>query len=39
MTKKLGHEPVLNPIAKVDGPGVVRIVKLVTEDGYTLIKP
>jgi intracellular sulfur oxidation DsrE/DsrF family protein len=39
MAKKLGHEPDLNPIAKVDGPGVVRIVKLVTEDGYTLVKP
>lgn len=39
MAKKLGHAPVLNPIAKVDGPGVVRIVKLVTEDGYTLVKP
>ena len=39
MTKKLGYAPALNPIAKVDGPGVVRIVKLVTEDGYTLVKP
>lgn len=39
MGKKLGHAPVLNSLAKVDGPGVVRIVKLVTEDGYTLVKP
>ncbi|HEC19967.1 MAG TPA: hypothetical protein ENI97_11565 [Gammaproteobacteria bacterium] len=39
MAKKLGHPPVLNPIAKVEGPGVVRIVKLVTEEGYTLVKP
>ena len=39
MAKKLGYTPVLNPLAKVDGPGVVRIVKLVTEDGYTLVKP
>jgi uncharacterized protein len=39
MAKKLGHAPALNPIAKVEGPGVVRIVKLVTEDGYTLVKP
>jgi uncharacterized protein len=39
MAKKLGYVPVLNPIAKVEGPGVVRIVKLVTEEGYTLVKP
>jgi len=39
MAKKLGYNPVLNPLAKVEGPGVVRIVKLVTEDGYTLVKP
>ena len=39
MAKKLGHKPVLNSLAKVQGPGVVRIVKLVTEDGYTLVKP
>jgi intracellular sulfur oxidation DsrE/DsrF family protein len=39
MAKKLGYEPAINPIAKVEGPGVVRIVKLVTEDGYTLVKP
>ena len=39
MAKKLGYPPVLHPAAKSDGPGVVRIVKLVTEDGYTLVKP
>ena len=39
MTKKLGEAPVINPIADKNGPGVVRIVKLVTEDGYTLVKP
>lgn len=39
MAKKLGHNPELNSLAKVEGPGVVRIVKLVTEDGYTLVKP
>jgi len=39
MAKKLGYAPELNSIAKVDGPGVVRIVKLVTDDGYTLVKP
>ena len=39
MGKKLGHAPVLNKNAVSQGPGVVRIVKLVTEDGYTLVKP
>ena len=39
MAKKLGHPPELNPVANSDIPGVVRIVKLVTEDGYTLVKP
>ena len=39
MGKKLGHKPVLNNNAVSEGPGVVRIVKLVTEDGYTLVKP
>jgi hypothetical protein len=39
MAKKLGHVPDLNPVANSNIPGVVRIVKLVTEDGYTLIKP
>ena len=39
MGKKLGHPPTLHKAAKSDGPGVVRIVKLVTEDGYTLVKP
>ena len=39
MAKKLGYEPELNKNAVSEGPGVVRIVKLVTEDGYTLVKP
>ena len=39
MTKQLGEKPEINPIAGQAGPGVVRIVKLVTEDGYTLVKP
>jgi intracellular sulfur oxidation DsrE/DsrF family protein len=39
MGKKLGYKPVLNKNAVSEGPGVVRIVKLVTEDGYTLVKP
>ena len=39
MAKQLGYEPALNPNAKSEGPGVVRIVKLVTEDGYVLVKP
>jgi len=39
MSKKLGHEVEINPLVKVDGPGVVRIVELVTEQGYTLVKP
>lgn len=39
MTKQLGHRPKLNPVARTDSPGVVRITKLVTEDGYILVKP
>ncbi len=39
MGKKLGHAPELNKNAVSEGPGVVRIVKLVTEDGFTLVKP
>ena len=39
MAKKLGYTPELNKNAVSEGPGVVRIVKLVTEDGYTLVKP
>ena len=39
MAKKLGYTPKLNGNAVSEGPGVVRIVKLVTEDGYTLVKP
>ena len=39
MAKKLGYMPKLNKHANSDIPGVVRIVKLVTEQGYTLVKP
>ena len=39
MTKNLGEPPEINPLATKDSPGVVRIVKLVTEEGYTLVKP
>ena len=39
MSKKLGHEIAINPIAKSDSPGIVRIAKLVTEEGYVLVKP
>ena len=39
MSKKLGREIELNPIAKSDSPGIVRIAKLVTEEGYILVKP
>jgi intracellular sulfur oxidation DsrE/DsrF family protein len=39
MTKLLGEAPEINAVAAKSGPGVVRIVKLVTEDGYTLVKP
>jgi intracellular sulfur oxidation DsrE/DsrF family protein len=39
MAKKLGYMPKLNAHANSDIPGVVRIVKLVTEEGYTLVKP
>jgi len=39
MTRKLGYAPKLNPVAQVKEPGVVRIVKLVTEEGYTLVRP
>jgi hypothetical protein len=39
MAKQLGYEPEMHKAAKSLGPGVVRIVKLVTEDGYTLVKP
>jgi hypothetical protein len=39
MSKVLGHEVKLNPVANATLPGVVRITKLVTEDGYTLVRP
>ncbi|ANJ67522.1 hypothetical protein A9404_09085 [Halothiobacillus diazotrophicus] len=35
---KLGHEPVLNPVAQKTPSGIVRIVKLV-EAGYILVRP
>lgn len=37
--KNKGKAPKLHPAARSDSPGVVRIVKLVTEDGWTLIRP
>ncbi len=37
-TKKLGHPPKLNPLAKEVDAGVVRILDLISQ-GYTLIKP
>ena len=39
MAKQLGHRPEINPVATTNSPGVVRITKLVTEEGYTLVKP
>ena len=39
MSKKLGHPVKLNPIATSDSPGIVRIAKLVTEEGCLLVKP
>ena len=39
MSKQLGHPVKINPLADTQSPGIVRIVKLVTEDGYTLVKP
>lgn len=39
MAKKLGYVPALHKNVNSDIPGVVRIVKLVTEDGFTLVKP
>jgi intracellular sulfur oxidation DsrE/DsrF family protein len=38
MTKQLGHEPKLNPVAKVVPGGIVRIGELVKQ-GYIYIKP
>lgn len=37
MSKK--HKVEINPLATTNSPGVVRITKLVTEEGYVLIKP
>ena len=39
MSKKLGHPVALNSLATTNSPGVVRITKLITEEGYALIKP
>lgn len=39
MSKKLERPVKINPLATTDSPGVVRIIKLVTEEGYTLVKP
>jgi hypothetical protein len=39
MTKNLGHKPKINSVASTNSPGVVRIAKLVTEEGYILVKP
>lgn len=39
MSKKLGHKVALNDVAKNTSPGIVRITKLVTEEGYILVKP
>jgi hypothetical protein len=39
MSKNLGHKPNINSVATTDSPGVVRIAKLVTEEGYILVKP
>ncbi len=39
MAKVLGYKPKINPLATTDSPGIVRITKLVTEEGYVLVKP
>jgi hypothetical protein len=39
MTKILGKPPKINPLATTGSPGVVRIAKLVSEEGYILVKP
>ena len=39
MSKKLGHKVGITSMASTTSPGVVRITKLITEDGYALIKP
>ena len=38
MSKKLGYKPAMNPLAQSPGPGVIRIVDLVSQ-GYLLVKP
>lgn len=38
VTKKLGHEPKLNPAAKKVPAGIVRVLDLV-DAGYTLVRP
>ncbi len=38
VTKKLGHEPKLNPAAKKVPAGIVRVLNLVNA-GYTLVRP
>ncbi|MDT8383984.1 MAG: hypothetical protein RRB22_06180 [Gammaproteobacteria bacterium] len=38
MTKQLGYKPEINPLATSPGPGVIRIVDLVSQ-GYILVKP
>lgn len=38
VTKKLGHEPALNPAAKKVPAGIVRIIDLV-DAGYILVRP
>ncbi|NOX43051.1 MAG: hypothetical protein GXP19_04865 [Gammaproteobacteria bacterium] len=39
MSKQLGHPVEINPLATTTSPGIVRITKLVTEEGYVLVKP
>ena len=39
MAKTLGEKPNINAVASTNSPGIVRIAKLVTEDGYILVKP
>ena len=38
MAKKLGYTPEINSLAQSPGPGVIRIVDLVSQ-GYILVKP
>ncbi|WP_455212324.1 DsrE family protein [Kaarinaea lacus] len=39
MSKTLGEKPKINSVASTNSPGIVRIAKLVTEEGYILVKP